>query len=166
MIRNLFAVFILLMPFTLFAQSNSDTIKRSPVRTLTYEQYQAYLKGEAGADAAYVAEVHHYPLPDKVLKLKKELTLSTEQAATIMAIYDHMHGLRVQIGGSIIDNEKTIDLMFAQNTVSNGNLIFFVNRYGSYQAELRNAILQACIATKKVLTPEQMKLYDSLRKPN
>src|ERR1700754_4630350 len=101
MIQNLYLIIALLMPLILKAQSGTDTVKRSPVRTLTYEQYQAYLKGEAGADAAYVAEVHHYPMPDKVLKVKKELSLSAEQVALITVIYNHMHGLRIQIGGSI-----------------------------------------------------------------
>ncbi len=86
--------------------------------------------------------------------------------AKLTEINTHMHRLRVQIGGSIIANEKTLDLMFAQNTVDNGNLIFYIDRYGAYHGELRNAILQACIATRKTLTPEQMNKFDTLQKPN
>jgi hypothetical protein len=164
--RYLFAIAFLFLSAAVKAQSTIDTVKRSPVRTITYAQYQAYLKGGAGDDLALVATVHHYPMPEKVLKLKKELNLSPAQVKNLTDINTHMHRLRVQVGGSIIDNEKTIDLLFAQNNVDNGNLIFYINRYGAYQGELRNAILQACIATKKELTPEQMKLFDTLQKPN
>ncbi|MFD2145544.1 hypothetical protein [Mucilaginibacter antarcticus] len=77
------------------AQSGTDTAaKQSPVRTLTYEQYQSFLKGEAGADLARVAELNHYPMPDKVLKYKAELDLSPIQVkklrrpTTICAVGD------------------------------------------------------------------------------
>ena len=166
MIRYSFVVALMFLAIAVNAQSVTDTVKHSPIRTLTYTQYQDYLKGEAGADLALVAEIHHYPMPERVLKFKKELGLSTEQITKLMEINTHMHRLRVQIGGSIIANEKTLDLMFAQNTVDNGNLIFYTERHGLYQGELRNAILQACIATRKTLTPEQMNKFDTLQKPN
>jgi hypothetical protein len=164
MIKTIFAFSFLLLSVAVKAQT--DTVKHSPIRTLTYDQYQSYLTGEAGTDMAYVAEVHHYPMPDKVLKLKKELNLTADQVKKLTDVIDHTHRLRVQIGGSIIANEKMLDLLFAQNNVDNGNLIFYINRFGAYSGELRNAILQACIATKKTLTPEQMKKFDALPKPN
>jgi hypothetical protein len=166
MIKYLFAFTLMFLSCAVNAQSVPDTIKHSPIRTLTYAQYQAYLKGEAGDDLAFVATVHHYPMPEKVLRFKKELELSAEQISKLTDINTHMHKLRLQIGGSIIENEKTLDLMFAQNTVDNGNLIFYTNRHGLYQGELRNAILQACMATRKTLTPEQMNKFDTLQKPN
>src|SRR5471030_2427193 len=125
MIRYLFVVALMSLSIAVNAQSVTDTVKHSPIRTLTYAQYQDYLKGEAGSEFAFVAEVHHYPMPEKVLKFKKELGLSVEQINKLTDINNHMHRLRLQIGGSIIDNEKTLDLMFAQNTVDNGNLIFY-----------------------------------------
>jgi len=162
--KKYLTIAFILSALTSFAQS-TDSL-HSPIRTLTYQQYNAYKTGTAGDDLAYVAEVHHYPMPDKVLRLKKELGLSVEQVTTITEANTHMRRLRLQIGGSIIENEKTLDLLFAQNNVDNGNLIFYINRYGLYQGELRTAILQACIITKKALSPEQMKKFDSLQKPN
>jgi len=165
MIKTLFVIAFMSISYIAKAQS-TDTVKHSPVRTLTYEQYQGYLKGTYNDDMAYVAEVHHYPMPEKVLKYKKELGLSPEQIAKLTEINIHLHRLRLQIGGSIIANEKALDLMFAQNTVDDGTLIYYTNRHGLYQGELRNALLQACVATKKAITPEQMKLFDTLQKPN
>ena len=47
-----------------------------------------------------------------------------------------------------------------------GKIIFYTNRHGLYQGELKNAILQACFATEKQLTPQQIKRFEALQKPN
>ena len=148
-----------------YAQS-TDTVKKSPVRTLTYQQYNAYLKGEAGGDMARVAEMNHYPMPDKVLKLKKELDLSPIQIKNIETVNNYMHRRRLQIGGSVVNTERALDSLFRTNKIDDGTLIFYTNRYGLYQGELKNAILQACFATEKQLTPQQIKRFEALQKRN
>ncbi|MES2377449.1 MAG: hypothetical protein V4553_12760 [Bacteroidota bacterium] len=160
--------FLLIFPFAvIYAQTTTDTAgKRSPARTLTYQQYQAYLKGEAGEDLARVAEMNHYPLPDKVLKWRNEMDLSPIQIKKITEASAYLRRRRLQIGGSIIDTEKMLDSMFRYNKVQDGNLIFYATRYGSYQGELRNAFLQACLSTQKLLSQQQMSKYESLQKRN
>ncbi|HEY0244487.1 MAG TPA: hypothetical protein VGC01_02910 [Mucilaginibacter sp.] len=158
-----FLIFIAL-PFLVKAQS--DTGKHSPVRTLTYQQYQDYLKGEGVDDMGMVAVINHYPMPDKVLKLKKELDLSPIQIKKINDINAYMHKRRLQTGGSIIQNERTLDSLFRYHKIDDGTLIFYANRHGLYQGELKNAILQACVATEKELTPAQIKLFETLQKSN
>jgi hypothetical protein len=59
-----------------------------------------------------------------------------------------------------------LDSIFKYNRLDNGSLIFYTNRYGLYQGELRNAILQACLATKGLLTPQQLKWHKGLHKAN
>lgn len=122
------------------AQQAVDTARHSPARTLTYQQAQAYLKGEAAEDMASVAEMNHYPMPDKVLKWKKELDLSPIQVKKISDINNHMHARRLQTGQSIVSNEKTLDNLFRKARVEEGDVIFFGNRYGAYLGELRNAM--------------------------
>jgi hypothetical protein len=161
---SLIAVFML-MSFAVNAQSAADT-NHSPVRTLTYAQYQAYLKGGASDDMAMVAEINHYPMPDKVLELKKELDLSPIQVKKIADINTYMHRRRLQTGGSIVSNEKMLDSLFRYHKIDEGNLIFYTNRHGLYQGELKNAILYACFATQKVLTPQQIARFESLQKPD
>lgn len=141
-----------------------DSAKKSPVRTLTYQQYNAYLKGEAGADMAMVAEMNHYPMPDKVLKLKYELDLSPTQVKKLEEINNYMRRRRLQIGGSVINTEKALDSLFRTNKIDDGTLIFYTNRYGLYQGELKNALLQACFATEKVLAPQQITRFEALQK--
>jgi hypothetical protein len=163
--KQLFTFLLLLTAASTYAQSITDTAgKRSPARTLTYQQYQAYLKGEAGEDLARVAEMNHYPLPDKVLKWRNEIDLSPIQIKKITEASAYLRRRRLQIGGSIIDTEKMLDSMFRYNKVQDGNLIFYATRYGSYQGELRNAFLQACLSTQKLLSQQQLNRYESLQK--
>jgi hypothetical protein len=162
---NLFTFLLILSGASTYAQSNADTTgKISPVRTLTYQQYQAYLKGEAGEDLARVAESNHYPLPDKVLKYRNELDLSPIQIKKITEASTYLRRRRLQIGGSIIDTEKQLDSMFRYNKVQDGNLIFYATRYGSYQGELKNALLQACLSTQRLLSQQQMTKFEALQK--
>ena len=165
MIRPLFLAVVLLVSVKVNAQS-ADSLKKSPVRTLTYQQYNAYLKGEAGNEMAMVAEMNHYPMPDKVLKLKKELDLSPIQIKNIETANNYMRRRRLQIGGSVISTERALDSLFRYHKMDDGKLIFYTNRYGLYQGELKNAILQACFATEKQLTPQQIKRFEALQKPN
>jgi hypothetical protein len=157
-------LFIPIFFITAKAQSPDDSVKHSPVRTLSYPEYEAYLKGEAADDMAKVAEINHYPLPDQVLKWRNELDLSPVQRTKITEINVYMHRRRLQTGGSIISNERTLDSLFRTGKIDDGTLIFYANRFGLYQGELRNAILQACFATAKLLSPQQITRLESLQK--
>ena len=68
------------------------------------------------------------------------------------------------MGLIIIGNEKTIDSLFRTNRLDDGSLIFYTNRYGLYQGELRNAILQACLATRGLLSQQQISKFEALQK--
>jgi hypothetical protein len=110
--------------------------------------------------------MNHYPLPDKVLKWRNEIDLSPIQIKKITEASAYLRRRRLQIGGSIIDTEKMLDSMFRYNKVQDGNLIFYATRYGAYQGELRNAFLQACLSTQKLLSQQQLTRYESLQKRN
>ncbi len=166
MIRYLLVIACIMKCFTINAQPVADTGKRSLVTTMSYAQVQAYLKGDALNDMARLAEINHFPMPDKVLKFKKELDLSPIQVKKIGDINLRMHKLRVQNGQFIVRNERTLDSLFKTGKIDNGNLIFFGNRYGAYQAEIRIAILQACMSTQQELTPYQITRFEALQKAN
>ena len=165
MLKTLFFSSILMCSAAANAQSQTDTTTvKSPVRTLTRHQYDAYLKGEAANEMSAVGELNHYPMPNNVLKLSNQLDLSALQIKKITEINTLMHRRRLQIGGSIINNEKMLDSLFKYRKVSDGNLIFYTNRHGLYQGELKNAILQACLATGKLLSAQQIAKLEALQK--
>lgn len=166
MLRSLFSFMLMLLGGLAVAQSHTDTAaKHSPVHTLTYQQYQDYLKGEALPEMAEVAEMNHYPMPDKVLKWKYELDLSPIQIKKITEINTYMHRRRLQTGGSIISNEKMLDSLFRTHKITDGTLIFYSTRTGAYLGELKNAMLQACVSTQNLLSDQQIAKLESLQKP-
>lgn len=143
---------------------NADKVveKKSPIKTLTYKQYDALMKGEDLYDMALPATLNHYPMPDDVIKYKKGLDLSPIQISKITAIGKELHRKRVEMGPIIVRNENMLDSLFRTHNIDDGTLIFYANRYGLYQGEIRNAILQACYATEKLLSPAQVKKLEEL----
>jgi len=140
----------------------TDSVKRSPLKTLTYDQYDALLKGEDLYNMNLVATLNHFPMPDEVVKHKKQLDLSPIQVSKITAIATELHRKRVEMGGIIIKNEQTLDDLFKSGKLDEGSVIFYANRYGLYQGELRTAILVACYNTERLLSPAQIKHLESL----
>jgi hypothetical protein len=160
-------LFLLIVFFykTTNAQSSPDsTLKHSPLKTLSDEQYNALLKGQDLYNMALVAEINHYPHPDKVIKFKKELDLSPIQVNKLNAIIKELHRKILEMGLIVIRNEKALDSIFRTHTLNNGSLIFYANRYGLYQGELRNTILQACLTTWTLLSQQQINKFEALQK--
>lgn len=149
------------------AQSPADSnAKHSPLKTLTDDQYNALLNGDDLYNMALVAELNHYPYPVKVIKFKSELNLSPIQVNKISAINKELHRKILEMGLIIIRNEQTLDSLFRTHRLNNGSLIFYANRYGLYQGELRNAILQACLTTSSLLSQQQINKFEALQKAN
>jgi hypothetical protein len=151
---------------TLHAQQADSTLKKSPVKTLSDKQYNALLKGDDLYNMALPAELNHFPMPDKVIKFKKELDLSPNQITKIGAIATELRRKRVEMGTFIINNEKTLDNLFRKQKLNNGDVIFYATRSGLYYGELRNAILQACLSTGDLLAPQQIKKLETLQNGN
>jgi hypothetical protein len=115
-------------------------------------------------DMSLVGEMNHYPLPDKALKYKVQLGLNPGQITKLKEIVASLDRKKKGMGSSIINNEKTLDSLFRTHEVDEGSLIFYTNRYGLYRGELRNAILQACLKTRDILSEVQIKKLESLEK--
>lgn len=156
------ATILLLFVFSCAYAQNDTTIDHSTVKSLTNERYNALIKGIDLDNMAAVAELNRYPMPDKVLKYKKQLDLSPTQLAKITAINTELHRKRIEMGGFIITNEKKLDELFKNHQVDDGVIIYYTNRYGLYQGEIRNAILQACYKTEELLSAGQLKQLEIL----
>ncbi len=149
------------------AQSPIDTtLKHSPIKTLSDKKYNAYLRGEDVDDMSLAAELNHFPLPDKVIKYKKQLDISPIQLGKLTQIAATLRKKRLEMGDFIIRNEKMLDSLFKARHADEGAIIFYSNRSGLYYGELRNAVLQACYATEKLLTEYQIKQLEALQKAN
>jgi Spy/CpxP family protein refolding chaperone len=148
-------------------QAAADTGKvqgMSPIKTMSYEQYKAYVDGADQFNMALVAQLNGFPDPEKVIALKKELALTNEQATSIEAINVELHRKMKEMGNFIVKNEKMLDDLFRTKKLDDGTLIYYTNRYGLYQGETRNAILQAYLKVRNILSVEQRTKYQQLQK--
>lgn len=162
------SIFILAAFFsvTAFAQSKDTSFKHSPIKTISDEKYNMLLKGEDFDNMSQVAEMNHYPLPDKALKYKVQIGLNPGQISKLKEIASGLQRKKVEMGDNIIRNEKMLDSLFHSHKVVDGTIIFYTNRYGLYLGEYRNAILQACYKTEDILSDAQIKKLEELEKEN
>ena len=142
----------------------ADTLVHSPLKTLSDKKYNAYLRGEDMDDMSLAGELNDFPLPDKVLKFKKQLDLSPIQVTKLNQLATELHRKKVEMGNFIITNEKKLDELFRTRKLDEGNIIFYANRSGLYYGELRVTILMACLNTEKLLTDPQLKKLVALEK--
>jgi len=164
MVRFYFTLLCLLMlGGSSFGQTEADSVV-SPVRTMSYKQYKAYAEGIDINHLALVAELNHYPEPEKVLNWKKELGLTPVQLNEVKNINTEIHRKMKEMGGMIIKNEKAIDDIFRSRKLTDGDVIFFVTRYGLYEGELRTAILLTYLKMNDILTAVQKEKYQRLLK--
>ncbi|MEO6149839.1 MAG: hypothetical protein ABIN95_10115 [Mucilaginibacter sp.] len=162
MLKSLLSFMLMLMVTSGFAQTTDSLAQPSPVRTLTLQQYTALQNGDDLYNMAQTGEINHAPLPGNVLKFKKALDLSPAQLSKLTAMDKELLRKKKEMGVFIVRNEKALDSLFRTRKANDGNVIFYTNRYGIYQGELRNAILQACLNTQKLLTPKQITLFERL----
>jgi hypothetical protein len=164
MLKKLLLIMIMVSVFSYTkAQTDSTAAPQSPVKTLTYTQYDALMKGKDLYDMALPATLNGYPMPDEVIKYKLKLDLGPQQITKIAALGKELRRKRMEMGPIIIRNERTLDSLFKMHKIDNGTIIFYAQRYGAYEGELRNAILQACLATEELMSPAQLKLFETLK---
>ena len=142
----------------------ADAVKHSPIKSLSDKKYLGYLNGDDMDDMSLAAELNHYPMPDKALKYKVQLGLNPGQLNQLKTIVTNLTRKKKEMGGNIINNERTLDTLFKSHQIVDGTIIFYTNRYGLYLGELRNAILQACFQTRDILSETQIKKLEALEK--
>jgi len=150
--------------FPALAQSPDSLLKSSPVKTFTAQQYDALMKGEDLYGMSTVADLNGFALPEKALKYKKELDLSPIQAAALTKINTELKRKKIEMGKFIVTNETKLDNLFKAKRINESDLIFYTNRYGLYQGELRNAILLAAVKTWQLLSPQQVNKLQTFKK--
>jgi hypothetical protein len=165
MLKQLFAVTIItLICFSAKAQAPDSTLKPSPVKTLSDVQYNALIKGEDLYNMNLVADINKYPSAEQALKYKKELDLSPTQVKALTGITIELKRKKIEMGNFIVTNETKLDALFRARKIGESELIFYTNRYGLYQGELRNAILKASVAAYYLLSPGQIAKLNKLKK--
>lgn len=130
---------------------------------LTAEQMKQLLDGE-GMGLAKPAEAHQYPGPKHVLDLAKELKLTSDQQKEITAVREAMLARARPLGRGIVDAELALDDAFKGGKVTEADLKQRLDAIAKLQGELRLVHLRAHLLTKPLLSADQIKQYDDLRR--
>ena len=146
------------------AQSTSpyaDQEQRA-IKALSDDEIRDLLEAR-GMGLAKAAELNSYPGPLHVLQLATELGLSDAQRKATESLYANTRQRALSIGRQIVEAERTLDRAFANAAIEPATLRSQVGAIATLQGELRAVHLEAHIAQRALLTPEQIARYDVLR---
>jgi Spy/CpxP family protein refolding chaperone len=147
---------------TIPAFAAAQTTAPPAITSLSPDEVKGYLAGE-GLGMAKAGELNHYPGPKHVLAMAEHLELSADQKAAIEKVEASMTAAAVPLGRQIVDNEAALDRAFAQGTIDQATLTTLTERIGDLQGRLRAVHLSAHLATRKLLTNDQITMYDRMR---
>ena len=122
---------------------------------------QAIERGE-GFGMAMPADRSGYPGPKHVLELKEQLKLTPEQVAAMEKLFAEMKQRALERGREVLNAEERLEQMFAEGR-SEDELREETYRIASLRAELRWVHLRTHLATRKLLTPQQVEIYTRTR---
>ena len=132
------------------------------IKSLSASDIEGYRKG-SGMGYAKAAELNRYPGPSHVLELSSPLALTPAQRQLTQGIYDRMHQNAVQLGRQIVDQEASLDALFAGRTADSDKIEHLTREIALLQARLRFMHLRAHLEMVAVLTPAQVDTYQRLR---
>lgn len=168
MIRNFIG--ILLCSLGLAAHALANEPMRSPytgqelrsIKSLSDDEVQDLLAGR-GMGLAKTAELNRYPGPAHVLELADRLGLTPDQKARTEALFKRMETDARDLGRAMVDQETTLDRLFASRRITREQLAATLEQIGRLQGRLRQVHLEAHLAQAEILTAEQVRRYDDLR---
>jgi hypothetical protein len=134
----------------------------SDIAALTAEQLHGLMTGE-GMGMALAAELNRYPGPKHVLELADSLGITTQQRQEVERIRQAMLDRALALGPEIVALERELDGHFEAGHATDDVVAALTERIGALNGRLRAAHLTAHIATKALLTAEQVRAYDRLR---
>ena len=127
------------------------------------EREMADLLAGRGMGYALAAELNHYPGPSHAIELADKLNLSPEQRVLVQEVFITMQSRTKAIGAEIVSAEQKLDTAFAAATIEPTSLIAQTEILGQLYGRVRATHLAAHLEMKKLLTPQQITVYDQLR---
>jgi Spy/CpxP family protein refolding chaperone len=166
MIRMAFFASLIIVATT--ATSSAQTTspyagqEQRTIKALSEEEIRDLLEAR-GMGLAKPAELNSYPGPLHVLQLANQLGLSDAQRKATDSLYATMRERALSIGRQIVEAERTLDRAFANAAIEPVTLRSQLRAIATLQGELRAVHLEAHLAQRSLLTPEQIAQYDVLR---
>jgi Spy/CpxP family protein refolding chaperone len=132
------------------------------IKSMSADDIEGYLAGK-GMGLARAAELNGYAGPAHVIELATQLQLTAEQRAQTESLHAAMAAKAAALGRALVEEERKLDRLFAQKTVTQESLAGTLQQIGTLQGRVRGAHLEAHLAQARILTPEQNARYAQLR---
>jgi len=157
-----------LLPVSAFS-SEGDPFKSSyvgqenrEIKSLSETDIVELTNGK-GWGLAKAAELNGVPGPAHLLEMKEEISLSPEQTKEIEILYQEMQKQAIPLGINLIEYERELNNHFANKTITEELLHAIIEQIAQAQKQLRYVHLSTHLKTPKILTAEQIDLYNQLR---
>jgi Spy/CpxP family protein refolding chaperone len=152
------------------AQQAAASVPASPyagqetreIKALSDSDVKGYLEG-AGMGLARAAELNRYPGPRHLLELAEPLKLSAEQRVAVEDIHARMKSAAVALGPQLVEAERRLDAAFATGSAEAGDVERLSADAAALLGRVRAVHLQAHVEARRLLTPEQIDAYVTLR---
>ncbi len=137
-------------------------LREREVKVLSDEQILDLRNGR-GMGYALAAELNGYPGPVHVLELADQLALTPDQKIETQKLLDAMKGDAIPLGERLIEEEALLDRQFRDEKATSESIVALTRAIALTQSDLRARHLTYHLATKALLKPDQLDLYQELR---
>jgi hypothetical protein len=126
-------------------------------------QEVADLRAGRGMGLALAAELNSYPGPMHALEHAEALRLTASQRHALESLMAGMRRGAAAAGERLIETERALDRLFAERSATPEAVTEATARVGTAAASVRAVHLVTHVATRSLLTEEQVARYDQLR---
>ncbi len=123
----------------------------------------AELRRGGGWGLAKAAELNGVPGPAHLLEMKDKVPLDGAQVAAITKIFTAMKARAIGQGKRLIDLERALESHFRERTITDALLRSSLAAISEARMELRYIHLATHLKTPDILSPDQIKKYNTLR---
>jgi hypothetical protein len=136
--------------------------QHSSIPGLTEAEIASYREAR-GMGLARPADINGYPGPLHVLEQADALGLSYDQRSAVQVLYDQMRSEASGIGEEFLAQYGALELAFRDGTITPEVLSGRTGEMGRIEGELRATHLKYHLATRAILTTDQIGAYMRLR---
>lgn len=136
--------------------------EKRAIKALSEQEISDYLNGR-GMGTSKAAELNRYPGPRHVLDAANQLGLSAEQLKKTQEIFDAMTHPAQRTGKAIVQKEAELEALYANRKATVENTTRLVRELADLQAEFRLTHLNAHLITHRILSRQQIDMYDQVR---
>lgn len=136
--------------------------ERRAIKALSEKEVRDLLDG-AGMGLAKAAELNRYPGPMHVLEHARELGLTPAQREALAELMRRHKAEARELGAEVVARERELDALFAGGRADPASVDALTGRLAAAQARLRASHLKTHVATRELLSAEQVDRYVKVR---